>query len=661
MVDSIIGLGIDAGGTFTDSVIYDLTGKRLLAKNKANTTKWNYAEGIRKALAGLDTGLLASVSMVALSTTLATNAIVENRGQKVGLLFMPPYGLFEPGDIPYEPKALISGQLEITGAPIEPLDEEEIVRVARRMVDRFKVEAFAVSGYAGVINPDHEMTVKRILRTETGLDVSCGHELSDILNFRTRAYTAIMNASIIPLLTRLLDDVRQVLRRFGIQAPVMVVRGDGTLMRDEAALEKPVETILSGPAASVAGAQHLTGRRDAIVVDMGGTTTDAAVLRDDRVETSDSGSYVGGHKTHVRALQIRTLGLGGDSFISWRRYNLKIGPERIVPVAWLGGNVEGVDRALDYYSERPGIYRADTARLQLLFRQGNGNDSHLTAQESEILGLLDERAYGIQELAERIGMSYWSPQIVARLEANHIIQRCGFTPTDVLHCSGDIAIWNANASRRMCGLLGVVLGKSVEQAVDELKRELIRRFAMVLFKRQLDEAVDPELLESCAVCRELVGNIFGEKRQGYDLDLRMHMPVIGIGAPVHLFLPGAASFLNAEYILPEHADVANAVGAVVSKVIIRRRAEIRAYQGVFRIEGLPGARKFTDFTEAKEWTENSLIRLVREIALKSGTNETGVEVQAENKVHTMPNGKPLFMGCCLTAVLQGTPVFRSLG
>ena len=149
----VTGLGIDAGGTYTDAVVYDLTGNKLLAKKKALTTKWDFSEGIHEALSGLDPDLLASVSLVCMSTTLATNAIVENRGQKVGLLLMPPYGLFEPEDIPYEPKALISGRLEITGEPIEPVDEGEIVRIAGSMIRRFKVEAFAVSGFAGVINP----------------------------------------------------------------------------------------------------------------------------------------------------------------------------------------------------------------------------------------------------------------------------------------------------------------------------------------------------------------------------------------------------------------------------------------------------------------------------------------------------------------------------
>jgi N-methylhydantoinase A/oxoprolinase/acetone carboxylase beta subunit len=651
-----IGLGIDAGGTFTDAVIYDLSGNALLAKNKALTTKWNFAEGIDASLKGLDPHLLESVDLVAVSTTLATNAIVEGRGQKVGLLFMPPYGLFEPGDIPYEPKARVSGRLEITGETLEPVDEAEIGRIARMMVEKHQVKAFAVSGFAGTINPDHELQVKRVLQRETGLSVSCGHELSEILNFRTRAHTAVMNGRIIPLLAKLLSDVRQVMRRYGIRAPLAVVRGDGTLMSGEAACARPVETILSGPAASAAGARHLTGKRDAIVADMGGTTTDVAMLAGGEVCTDDGGSHVGEHKTHVRALRTRTLGLGGDSFISWNRGSLQIGPGKVVPAAWAGAHVRGMDRALEYYRAHRHFYINDTRRLQLLIPRGVRDGLALTDQELQVVGLLEERVCGPQELAERMGLSFWNPGITERLEQNYLIERCGYTPTDVLNGLGETRLWDVGASKRMSELMAEAFGLSSSEMNEKLKREMTRRFALGLFKRQLDEETDVESMEHCPVCRELFGKILGERSNGYDISLRLHLPVVGIGTPVGFFLPGASALLGAEAVMPPHSDVANAIGAITSQVVIRRRAEIRTYKDFFRVEGLPGAGQFKDLLSARIWAETHLIRMVREIAAESGTLETRVEVRDENRVHTMPNGKPLFMGCSLHAELRGRPV-----
>ena len=295
------------------------------------TTKWDFTVGISEALSKLDQEKLEQVEMVSMSTTLATNAIVEGEGQKVGMIIMPPYGRLGPREIPFEPKAVIEGQLEINGREISPVDKMQVKRVVRQMVEKEDVKAFAVSGYAGVINPAHELQVKQIIREETGLFVTCGHELSEILNFKTRAHTAMLNARIIPKLTKLILDLEKALASLGIFAPIMVVKGDGTLISAKTAKERPVETILSGPAASVAGARHLTGLQNALVVDMGGTTTDTAVLSDGTVSVCETGSNVGGQKTHVKALEIRTAGLGGDSLIHWNKGHFYIGPRRVAP------------------------------------------------------------------------------------------------------------------------------------------------------------------------------------------------------------------------------------------------------------------------------------------------------------------------------------------
>ena len=343
-------MGVDAGGTYTDAVIFDLEKNITICKAKSLTTRWDFTVGISKALEQLDQDFLRKIELVSLSTTLATNAIVENEGQKVGLIIMPPFGLDIAQNISYRPKSIIQGQLDITGREIMPVNPDEIRSVVSRMIENHNVTAFAVSGFAGSINPEHELQVKKIIQEETGLFVSCGHELSDTLNFQTRAVTAMLNARIIPRLANLLLDLEKVMERYGIDSPVVVVKGDGTLMSSEMAKMRPVETILSGPAASVAGARHLTGINDALVVDMGGTTTDTAALSSGLVSLNEEGSNVGGHRTHVKALDIRTIGLGGDSLIRYERTQFLIGPKRVAPIAWLGRNWPGTETALNYLS-----------------------------------------------------------------------------------------------------------------------------------------------------------------------------------------------------------------------------------------------------------------------------------------------------------------------
>jgi N-methylhydantoinase A/oxoprolinase/acetone carboxylase beta subunit len=651
-----IGLGIDAGGTYTDTVIYDLSKGKTICKSKALTTKWDFTLGIGEAMAGLDQEKLGQVEMVSLSTTLATNAIVEGEGQKVGMVIMPPYGRFEPEDIPYEPKAVISGQLEITGKEISPVDENEVRGIVRRMVAKDEVKAFAVSGYAGAINPAHELKIKRIIREETGLFVTCGHELSDILNFKTRAHTAMLNARIIPKLVKLLLDLEKVLEKLGIFAPIVVVKGDGSLMSAEMAKERPVETILSGPAASVAGARHLTGLQSALVVDMGGTTTDTAALADGMVSVCATGSKIGGHKTHVKALEIRTAGLGGDSLIQWDKGRFYIGPRRVAPIAWLGAAYPGADRALKFLDMHLDRHTVTTKDMQILAVTGSADGLALTPQEEKTLTLLKSRPFSIDELIKRTGVLFEKSLKLERLEDNFIIQRCGLTLTDLLHVADRFDRWSKESAESYCRTFSRLTKMDIGEMIDYLLDMGVKRLTLELLKRQLDEETDPEALHTCTVCRTLVENLLAGGSDQYAVRIDLKRPVVGIGAPIHFFLPRAAEVLGAKAVLPQDADVANAIGAITSNVVVKRHLRIIPNQeGGFLIEGLAGARHFQKFNEADAFAREELARMVRNLAWAAGTSTRVVELETEDQIPTTANGKEIFMGRIIHAKLTGQP------
>jgi N-methylhydantoinase A/oxoprolinase/acetone carboxylase beta subunit len=650
------GLGIDAGGTYTDTVIYDLIRDQTICKSKALTTKWDFTVGIHEALSQLNQEQLKQAEMVSFSTTLATNAIVEGEGQKVGMLIMPAYGRLDPGEIRYDPKAVISGKLEITGIEISPVDEMEVRRVVRRMVEKDEVKAFAVSGYAGSINPDHELKVKQIIREESGLFVTCGHELSGILNFKTRAYTAMWNARIIPKLVNLLADLENVLFNLGILAPVVVVKGDGTLMSATMAKERPVETILSGPAASVAGARHLTGLKNALVIDMGGTTTDTAVLEDGTVRTCETGSNVGGHKTHVKALQIRTAGLGGDSFIRWEKGLFTIGPRRVAPIAWLGAIYPGWERALDFFERHLDRYAVSTQNMQIIVQTGSPENLILTPEEDKILALLKLRPFSIDALVEQTGGLLRRNLKLERLEENFIIQRCGLTLTDILHTQGRFEQWNPDAAQRMCGIYAHLTTMHFPDMAKHLMNMAIERLTLELLKRQLDEEIDPEAIHTCRVCQTLVKNLLSGGNNQYAVRIDLKRPVIGIGAPVHFFLPQAAAALGVEAKLPKDADVANAIGAITSDIVIRRHVRIILNQeGGYLIEGLAGAHQFNELDAANAFARDELRAIVRRLARAAGTSSRSVQLKTEDKICTTADGIQIFIGRTIHAKLKGLP------
>jgi len=651
-----IGLGVDAGGTYTDAVIFDLEKNLTLCKAKSLTTRWDFTVGISKALEQLDQDFLRKIELVSLSTTLATNAIVENEGQKVGLILLSPFGLDIAQNISYRLKSIIQGQLDISGREILPVNPDEIRSVVAQMVNNHHVTAFAVSGFAGSINPEHELQVKKIIQEETGLVVSCGHELSDSLNFQTRAVTAMLNARIIPRLANLLLDLEKVLERYGVNSPVVVVKGDGTLMSSEMAKMRPVETILSGPAASVAGAKHLTGIEDALVVDMGGTTTDTAALSSGLVSLNEEGSYVGGHRTHVKALDIRTIGLGGDSLIRYERAQFLIGPKRVAPIAWLGRNWPGTEMAIGYLSLHLKRHRATTRKMQILVKTGEVKSMQLSSLEEEIIRLLEERPYSLDELLHSTGAIAEGSLHLERLEENFVIQRCGLTLTDLLHINGSFEEWDSETARQYAGFYSFLAQMPMPEMIDHILELGVKRLSMELLKRRLDDDTDPDKMDTCPVCKTLVHHLLNEQHPNYEVAINFNHPVIGIGAPIKFFLPQAVTPFKAKAIVPENADVANAIGAITSHVFIQKQLWIvPGKEDGFIVEGISGARKFKNIDDADWFVREELADIIHKKAIEAGTSCRSITFETKDSIPLAASGEAVFLKRTISASLKGRP------
>jgi N-methylhydantoinase A/oxoprolinase/acetone carboxylase beta subunit len=336
-------LGIDTGGTFTDAVVYDEANATVVATAKSPTTHHDLSIGISGAI---DAALAAAavppsrIELVSLSTTLATNALVEGMGRPVAAIIIgfdeaviERNGLAEA--LAGDPAIFLPGGHDPHGSQADALDLDELERRVRAVAD--DVDGFAVMAQFSVRNPEHELAATALVRRITGKPVTMSHVLSAKLNGPKRAVTAILNARLIPIIDNLVETTLRTLTERGVGAPLMVVRGDGSLVSAEFVRERPIETILSGPAASLVGAAHLTGLADAIISDIGGTTTDIAVLRNGIPLVSHEGATVGGHRTMVSAVAMHTHGLGGDSQVHHddraQGAVVIVGPRRVIPVS----------------------------------------------------------------------------------------------------------------------------------------------------------------------------------------------------------------------------------------------------------------------------------------------------------------------------------------
>jgi N-methylhydantoinase A/oxoprolinase/acetone carboxylase beta subunit len=251
-----IKLGIDTGGTYTDAVLVD-GANRIIASAKSLTTRHDLTIGIGNALDGLARDSLQEVCLVALSTTLSTNSVVEGKGAPVGVL-LPGYqdqqvrksgllDIFDPDLV-----TTVPGGHDAVGIEAVALDETQVRQAIERQMKR--VSAFAVSSMFGVRNPAHEVRVRELIQELCSRPVTCGHELASGLDAPRRALTVALNARMVPIIHELIIAVQTILEAREIHAPLMMVRGNGSLITTQTALRQPVGTVLSGPAASVVGA-----------------------------------------------------------------------------------------------------------------------------------------------------------------------------------------------------------------------------------------------------------------------------------------------------------------------------------------------------------------------------------------------------------------------
>jgi len=652
-----IGLGIDAGGTYTDAVLYDFGRDEVIAKNKALTTHWDYSIGIRQALDGLDAATLARVSLTAVSTTVATNAIVENRGQTVGLLVMTPCGWQQPEGFRHAPLAVIRGRLEIDGTPIEPVDPGQVRTVAQDLIRRSGVTAFAVGGYAAHANPAHELQVKAIIREATGMSVTCSHELSGALHYRIRAETAALNARIIPCLEALLNRITDALAGAGVKAPVMVVRSDGSFMSLTAALEKPLETMLSGPAASAAGAGWLAQCTDALIADIGGTTTDTAMLVGGRVRMNPEGACIGGWQTHIRALDLQTTGLGGDSHVHFRDQRILLGPERVAPVCWLAATNTGTTEALDWIEARVESGHLSSSDMILLTATGKPPAVELTETETAILAYLHERPYSLHELAAALGKPHPTMVPLRRLLGNLLVQRCGFTPTDALHAAGRISLWDHAAALRVATINA---SRFHEKPADWVLRVLTlfeRTLAAEILRKQLADDVPVMAPEDAPLADAMINRMLDRNETGgLRLQASLLHPVIGIGAPAACFIPDACIRLNAKAIIPPHADVANAVGAIIGSVSISHQVRITTDEnGLMHLGGVPDAPVYKTIEEATAGAEAYLRGHLAKIAAKAGCRTPSVTIAGNDTVAPASDGTSIFICRTVEGHATGAP------
>jgi N-methylhydantoinase A/oxoprolinase/acetone carboxylase beta subunit len=618
-----------------------------MASAKSPTVHADLLSGIRGALAELPRELLAQVERVGLSTTLATNAFVEHKGRPVGLLLMSPFAVDE-SDYPFRFVRHVAGALTMEGSERQPVCPDEIRAVSRQALAA-GCEAIAVSGFGGVVNPSHERQVADIALETTGLHAVCGHELTSRLNFTERATTAAMNARLVPLVESLIESVEKALAEYGLTGcRIMMVKGDGSQMLASAAKATPVETVLSGPAASVVGAARITGCRDAVVADMGGTTLDVAILRHGLPAMREEGARIGDFATSVAAMAVQTVGLGGDSEIDlsgWPR--VTIGPRRVAPLCRLDELASGyaaryVEELADSISRASGS--ADVVALV------PGTDP----AGNRVLSQLADGPLLLGVLARRLNRAQPEQLNWRDLESEGRLLRYGLTLTDILHAEGTYQRFSAEPAVVCLKLWSLLLETSTEELTKAIYQEFRRLVADTVLRAALPSDCPWTGTGSAALRRWLTDHFAaGDASLPLAINLGLGMPLVGVGAPSPTLFPQLGKVLGCEVLVSEYSGVANAIGAIAGDVLLRETATIRMPDdGAFVCSWRGGSRRANNLDEALAACEKALCQCLREQAEANEVPYTEPAFSATPSQAETREGS-LLLGVTLVGELRG--------
>ncbi|HHV24050.1 MAG TPA: hydantoinase/oxoprolinase family protein [Methanosarcina sp.] len=528
-------IGIDVGGTTTDAVL--IRNGKVCSTAKVSTEPGNLLNTLLEALDTISRDVPPDqLKRVVFSTTVITNLIAEGKTDRVALLLIPGPGI-NPASYTFPDSFYLKGAMDYRGREIQPLDEAEI----RKTVDLVRESGFsraAIISKFGQRNPSYELRIEEIFRElYPDCKLELGHKVSGKLNFPRRIATAMLTSATRERYQEFVERIRKALEERNIRAPVYILKADGGTLPVEKSIELPVETIFSGPAASTIGALALTPEgQTSVVVDIGGTTTDLALILSGKPLLASKGAKLGGFLTHVRAFAVRSIAVGGDSIVRVKDSDagtklITVGPERVGPAYCMGGNET--------------------------------------------------------------------------------------TPTDALKFLGLIEVGDAERASEAIKATASSLGKSETETASLIVDNVARTIA---------DAVNGMFLEWEQEPAYRIWEVLQEKKARPE-------NVVGVGGGAKGLIAEIAKKLNAKPVIPEYAEVGNAIGAAVARPTLTLNLHIDTEQEVYSVaeEGEIASLKATTLRNINKIRLNEAealaAKLLRERAEKFGISEYAGEAE----------------------------------
>jgi len=538
--EPVYGIGIDTGGTYTDAVLFDLREHQVINVSKRPTLHHCLERSIVQALEDiLPAGKAESVQKIAFSTTLATNAIAQERTSRVGLIVI---GQVKPFDAPVVSIQYLEGGHDHLGREVQPLNLEQVVDA----VEGFKghVDAYAIAASLSIENQTHEQVAAKAIELLDRKPVVCSSDVSTKAGIQERATTAVLHASLMPVIQEFVKHVNQLRESRFPSAETRIIRGDAAADNLTQAVARAASTVASGPAATAYFGAKYTASKLAMVVDIGGTTTDITFIKNGKPVISNAGSRIDRWQTHINAVDIHTVGIGGDSLVRLNRSGqMTIGPMRVQPLAMAQGIPD------------PASWIGKGNRSRWIISANSKEQSQIEALDPIIAHLINEGGATSADLINSLGLSdFGLDRRLEDLAFRNQVSTVGFTPTDALHVLGKFQIGDTAASIAGARILADLRGETIETfsraVIEAAQRQISDAILAYAFRKQTGRPMEAFFTENQDVPL-------------FSCNIKLEVPIVGVGAAARHLLPAVADRLQTQSVFPSHFEVGNALGAIM--------------------------------------------------------------------------------------------------
>ncbi len=551
-------LGIDTGGTYTDSVIICEQDRHIVAKAKVFTTHDELSDGIRSCIGKMNFEDVKKIKAVHLSSTIAVNKILEGGAEAIGLLQINKCAA---GKLPCRYRYVVSLPPNCSKGLVE-INECDMAEI-RKMFSG-NVKAVVVAAPPSKYSADTEMSVAGIIEEKLGIKCAgasclCGHD-----SYSTKIINAVFTVFLKPVVEKFIGSVRKIIGEYGIADNVFIVNALGKLITCDEAVHNPLETVFSGLAASVNGGIALTDENDFLLVDMGGTSSEVTRIINRNFSEIKGVSKIDGYAVKEKTMNIKSYGVGGDSYIRITQCkDIQVGPCRAIPLC------VAADRYSYLYDEivtyrKPADYEILTSQeincyigikgAQLI---GLNNMEALTAR------YLMDNPHNVFYIAEHFNTDVDALHM-DRLVKQNAVRLISLTPTDILHAEGRFNRWDSRISLAAVTRMADAMGAEKEEFLKAVNENIINALSKVCMQG-IASFEDVEFdFDECSGAEFILNSFFENKNRLLKTEFSINRPIVAVGAPAGAWMDKVADKMKTKAIIPEHGEVANAYGAAIA-------------------------------------------------------------------------------------------------